>query len=116
MTIKKKLAEKRKICASENKIILQEKQILYREKNIDQIKVREKQYKDAHKEQIKEYYQNKKEYLHEKIQCKCSLFSSRQHISRHQKTQKHIQLLEALSNCKDSVEILFNLLSTLLHG
>ena len=103
---KEQLAEKRKIYASENKVILQEKQKLYREKNIDQIKAREKQYKDAHKEQIKEYYQNKKEYLHEKIQCICGLFSSRQHMSRHQKTQKHIKLMESLSNNQNCVEIL----------
>ena len=100
------IAEKRKIYVSKNKDAIQEKQKIHRENNIERIKEREKQYKDAHKEQSKEYYNNRKDYLHEQIQCMCGLFSSRQHIARHKKTKKHIQLIKSLSNSENSVEVL----------
>jgi hypothetical protein len=99
------LADKRKAYVSKNKDCLNEKRKIYRENNIEYIKAREKQYKDAHKEQSKEYYNDKKDYLHEKIQCNCGLFSSRQHIARHEKSKKHIKLIESLNNSKDNVEI-----------
>ncbi len=100
------ITEKRKIYVSKNKDAIQEKQKIYRENNIERIKERDKQYKDAHKEQSKEYYNNRKDYLHEQIQCSCGLFLSRQHITRHKKTKKHIQFMESLNNSQNNVEVL----------
>ncbi len=54
----------------------------------------------------KEYYNNRKDYLHEQIQCSCGLFLSRQHITRHKKTKKHIQFMESLNNSQNNVEVL----------
>ena len=103
---KETITENRKIYLSKNKDTLLEKRKIYREKNIEHIKEVEKQYRDAHKQQSKEYYNNRKNYLHEQIQCTCGLFSSRQHISRHEKSKKHIQLMESLNKSQNNVEVL----------
>ena len=53
-----------------------------------------KEYRDEHKEKIKKYYQNKKEYFLEKINFECGSSISRPHISRHYKTNKHLEYLK----------------------
>jgi hypothetical protein len=68
-----------------------------------------KEYKDDHKEKIteyyKQYYEKHKDELNEKnkqkIICKCGDESTKNHISRHRKSKKHINFIsnnEKMSN------------------
>ena len=60
-----------------------------------------KEYKEDNKELIKvtskKYYIDNKEYLTEKINCECGSSICRTHISRHYKTNKHLEYLKLKS-------------------
>ena len=79
-----------------------------------------KRYREEHKEKISElkllnYIQNKEVLLEkaklryeinkEKVKCSCGWFTSKHHIKRHEKSQKHIELIEKLRNTQNDVEI-----------
>ena len=53
------------------------------------------EYNAEHKEESKKYYQDNKEHYLEKINCECGSIVSRTHISRHNKTKKHIEYLNS---------------------
>jgi hypothetical protein len=81
----------------------------YEEKK-DIILGKNKIYRQEHKEQIKEQqrqkYLNNIESLREKITCSCGCILTKFSLLKHTKTQKHIQLMEALNNSENSVEVL----------
>lgn len=69
--------------------------------NKEDVLEKQREYVKAHKEQInlscKKYREANKESIAlkkaEKIQCECGCFSNSSHMSRHKKTQKHIDLM-----------------------
>jgi hypothetical protein len=79
----------------------------YREQNKEKIK----NYRDNHKEKAKEYNkeyreQNKeklKDHYKEPIQCECGLFSTKTHMQRHMRTQRHKDLMNSLKDSQSSV-------------
>ena len=48
-----------------------------------------KKWREDHKEEYKEYYEQNKV----KITCECGCVSTTQHLSRHQRSQKHLNLM-----------------------
>ncbi len=54
-------------------------------------------------EKQKAYYKKKQAQI---IRCECGCQTTQFYLNRHKKTQKHIQLMEALNNGENSVEIL----------
>ena len=78
----------------------------YAENNKDKIAEYQKKYHEDNKEAVsekkKEYYENNKEYFHnyynKKITCDCGCFTSPNNLARHQKTPKHIKLMEEKNN------------------
>jgi hypothetical protein len=93
--------EKIKEYCKNNKEIIKEYQKKYYEKNREIIKEYQNEYcknnKEIIKEKAKEYREKNKEYLKEKrkekIICECSCEIRKSDISRHLKTQKHINLM-----------------------
>lgn len=94
---KEKLAEKSKIYREEHREEKNEYAKIYRENNKEEINEKQKKYYENNKEKIKEnvkiYYENNKEQKNEKITCECGSITSRQNISNHRKTKKHISFL-----------------------
>lgn len=78
----------------------------YREKHDEKIK----EYRENHKEKAKEYnieYRAKnkeklQEIRSERIQCECGLFSTRLHLQRHKRTERHSQLMKNLKDGQSS--------------
>ena len=70
----------------DNKDIIIERKRQYNEKNKDMIRKQKQQYRKHNKEQIKAY-------KNEKIECECGCLISRNHLSRHRTTKKHIELI-----------------------
>jgi len=74
----------------------------YNEKNKQHILEYHKKYNEQNKEKILEkqkvYKQKNKEYLKEKITCDCGCLIVRTAIARHLKNNKHIKLMEEISN------------------
>ena len=76
----------------------------YQENNKEKIKEYQKQYNKNNKEQLaeqkKHYNENNKEYLknyyNQKITCECGCVTSPNNIKRHQKSPKHIKLMEKI--------------------
>jgi hypothetical protein len=75
----------------------------YRDDNKEQKKEYDKEYYQNNKNQILErcqnYRENNKEIINgkksEKITCECGCLLSKTHVSRHQRTQKHLNLITA---------------------
>lgn len=73
----------------------------YREKNFEKIKESQKRYhienKEKIREQRKEYREENsekiKKHKSEKIQCECGCFITRNHILRHKRSEKHLELI-----------------------
>lgn len=67
---------------------------LYREKHKDEIFEKKKIYREQHRDEIKEqkklYYQKHKDELNKKIECECGATVSKQHLTHHRKSKKHI--------------------------
>ena len=61
---------------------IKEKRKIYREENAEKVK-----------EQRKIYRENNSEKIKEKITCECGSISARNHLSRHKKTQKHLDFI-----------------------
>jgi hypothetical protein len=86
----------------ENADKLKEKRQQYRLENADKIKEKKQQEyldnKQLHNEKSNQYWLNNKEYVKnqkkEEIKCECGCITNRGHIQRHQKTKKHIKLME----------------------
>jgi len=105
--------EQRKIYYEDNKQKRKEKLKQYYEDNKEKLKEYNKEYREDNKEKIKEYLENnkgkikeyKKKYYEdnkgklnerklEKIKCECGSQISRSCLSRHKKSQKHINLMK----------------------
>ncbi len=69
--------------------------------NKTEMKEKNKLYRQEHKNEIgeknKERYKNNFESLREKTTCSCGCVLTKFSLLKHQKTQKHIQMMEALS-------------------
>jgi hypothetical protein len=93
-----------------NKHVMKE----YREKNKEKLRQQTKDYIEKHKDKIneqnKQYRMKNKEKFKERdmeiIKCVCGCSITFGNKQRHEKTQKHIQLMEALNNSENSVEVL----------
>ena len=48
---------------------------------------------EYNKQYYKQYYQNNKQYLSEKVECECGSVVSRNNITRHKKSVKHINFV-----------------------
>ncbi len=88
------IKEYKKEYSIEHKEHIKEKKKVYRQQNIEMIKERDKKYRE-----------NNKEYINESIMCCCGCFVSRRTISRHTKSKKHLELMEAKNAQQDTVEI-----------
>ena len=83
--------EDKKAYVENNKALIKE----YVEKNKEKRKEQSKEWREKNKEKLKEYnkaYQRK----YDVVVCECGCISSKTHISRHKKTQKHIKQITAL--------------------
>ncbi len=82
----------------------------YKEKNQDIMRDRDRQYRETHKQQIKERYnpEYKKEYYNKNLEtykarskeimtCECGSIITKCKISRHIKSQKHIDLMNNIN-------------------
>ncbi len=82
----------------------------YRLEHLEEEKQRAREYRQANKEACKERerlkYLKNKEKLSQKITCICGCIVTKNSLRHHEKSDKHIQLMESLSNSKDNVEIL----------
>ena len=88
---KAKIAERDKKFREANK----EKIKMYEESRREQRKEYNKHWREDNKEHIKEYEDSVKEYRRENITCECGSILQRCKISRHIKTAKHNQLMQA---------------------
>jgi len=85
------------------------KKVEYYEKNKEQNKIKKAEYYEKNKEQFKikhaEYREKNKEQLKinqsEKITCECGIQITKKNISRHQKSNKHLKLME-LKICSEA--------------
>lgn len=59
----------------------------------DQLREQHQKYYKENKEYYKEYYEANKDKLNEKITCECGCVITKQHLSAHKKSQKHINLM-----------------------
>jgi hypothetical protein len=85
-----------------NKEKIAERKKKYNEINKEKIAETKKKYKEQNKEYLKEknkeYREKNKEYLKEKITCECGCLIRKSNLSIHQKTPKHIKLMEEKNN------------------
>ncbi len=74
----------------------------YRLGHLEEEEIRAKEYRQANKEACKERdrlkYLKNKEKLSIKITCSCGCIVTNQCLREHKKTEKHIKLMETLSN------------------
>ena len=80
---KEKIAKEKKIWRKNNKEKMKEYFEEYYENNKEKIA-----------EQKKEYYQYNKEKIAEKVTCECGCVVTRNHLARHKKTNKHLELIK----------------------
>jgi hypothetical protein len=95
-----------------NKDAIREHEKEYYQKNKDSISEKKKEYREKNKDILKEYYHNRKEIIlehkkeyyiknkemllekgSEKITCVCGCVTRKDTLTRHMKTQKHLNLL-----------------------
>jgi hypothetical protein len=103
-----------------NKNRIKEVKKKYRDNNLDKTKEVKKKYYEINKNKIldkmkeyykinktkmKECYETNKNEINDKIVCDCGCFINRSHISRHKKTQKHLNLLEQLKTSTKEVVV-----------
>jgi|AntAceMinimDraft_1070359.scaffolds.fasta_scaffold100637_1 hypothetical protein len=110
---KDKIKKIKKQYREDNKEMIQEYMKQYYEDNIETLKQHKKKhyednkdyYKDKQNQYIKDnrnviiikqkqFYDDNKEKINEKIQCECGTTCSRQHKARHEKSNKHINLMK----------------------
>jgi molecular chaperone DnaK (HSP70) len=70
----------------------------YYENNKDNIKDYKKQYRENNKDKIKQYYEKIKDKLNERFNCECGGRYTKQNLTNHNKTKKHIKYLEQKNN------------------
>ena len=92
--------EKLNVWRENNKEKLKEQTKEYRENNKEKIKEQNKEYRENNKEKINEWRENNKEKIKECrenskeiITCECGCEVCKKSLSRHQKTKKHIELM-----------------------
>jgi hypothetical protein len=90
---KDKLREQTKQYYETNKHKLREHNKEYRETNKHKIREYRKHHYETNKEKKQEYYKNNKHKLTEKITCKCGCEVSKNHLPRHERSKKHIDLM-----------------------
>jgi len=93
---KEQISEKRKEYYEENKEKIKENYEENKEKKLEN----SKKYYERNKEKKKEYYEINKEKLNEKITCECGCETSKLNLLRHQKTKKHVDLMEKQNETK----------------
>lgn len=99
---KEKILEQKKEYTEKNKEQIRDQRKEYREKNKEKISERRKEHYEANKQKLseksKEYRENNKEKISEKIECEiCKVSIRRDYMSKHKKSQKHINNLEQKS-------------------
>lgn len=90
----------------DNQEILLKYQKKYQKKNKEKISKKQKEYREKNRDKIEKYYeeyyeQNKDKILkkqQEKITCECGSILSKNHLSRHKRSQKHIKYVNSLIN------------------
>lgn len=85
-TNKSDILEKMKKQRAENPEHDRAKSKKYRETHVNEIKEKKKQY-------AKDNFEKLKAHRSKKLQCQCGCFISRIHMPRHQRTNKHVELL-----------------------
>ena len=63
------------------------------EQNKDKKLENNKVYYESHKDKYREYYENNKQKKKEKITCECGCISTKNDISRHLKSQRHLNAI-----------------------
>jgi hypothetical protein len=84
----------------------------YYEENKEKIRTRHKEYYEQNKEKLQQkqkikYEENKKEINDKRkeiVECECGCYLQKWHISRHMKTAKHTELLNAKNGTKQQQE------------
>tara|TARA_R100001198_G_scaffold62131_1_gene36216 strand:+ start:37 stop:573 length:537 start_codon:yes stop_codon:yes gene_type:complete len=66
----------------------------YVEDNKEKIKEYKKNYYENNKDKWNKYLENKKKFIKQKITCECGCLITKDKLARHQKTPKHIKLME----------------------
>jgi phosphomannomutase len=84
----------------DNKEKLQKYFKKYRENNKDHYKEYEKQRQEQRQEYMKEYRENNKEKIQENmkeiVKCECGCEVTKSTLKRHQRTQKHMDLMKCM--------------------
>ena len=84
-----------------NKEDIKEQKKQYYAINKEDIKEQKKQYYENNKEHKKQYYENNKDRIAhrnaKKIKCECGCDVTRNQLTRHQRTKKHIELMNKLN-------------------
>lgn len=87
------ILEKSKEYRKENRDKIAEQKKEYRENNKDKVKEKSKAEYLRNIETYKKYYEDNREKIkeqqNEKVSCECGCILSRNHLSRHRKTDKH---------------------------
>ena len=80
-----------------DQILKQQKQ--YHQKNRDASLIKMKQYREANRDQIKKqqkhYREANRDIINSKIICECGCIVSKVNLSRHQKSNKHLELMNS---------------------
>jgi hypothetical protein len=101
---KNKVLKIKKKYRDNNKEKIAEKDKEYRKNNKEKIAEKLKEYRKNNKETLlqknKEYYEKNKDKIFEKVKCECGCEISKQHLNRHQKSKKHIDLMSMKSGQK----------------
>ena len=96
---KEQIAEYHKEYYKNNKELFAENMKQYQEQHKEQISEYQKKYREQHKdyqtEYQKQYYEQNKEQINIKIECECGAIISNNNKYRHEKTSKHLRLMEA---------------------
>ena len=101
---KDKINEQKHNYYQENRDKILEYQQNYREENMDKIKEQKQNYHQENKDKINEkaskYYKENKDKINEKalekVKCDCGCMCSKINLLRHQKTKKHIKLMNQI--------------------
>jgi hypothetical protein len=102
-TNKEQIRESQKEYNENNKEKIKEYNKEYYETNKEQIQENQKEYNENNKEKIKEY--NKEYYgkMKQEIKCVCGSSIQKKTIKTHEKTKKHINYINNLIQCADTI-------------
>jgi len=85
--------QRAKLYREKNPEKVEEKYKKYREKNPEKVKKWQKEWYENNKDKIKEYRDNNNDKIKEKMTCECGCMILKNNISKHKKTQKHLDLI-----------------------